>query len=582
MSSQGKKSGLSLGPRLSRHRPSHHSKSNPSHCMMLADQFNESKMFNRWFKFDGIMALVTLTGAMLVGLSIVVIGIIESKVVDQAGAHNRQEAFLRVSEFFGNMAGQTGGIQNLTVLKERIKEIRELRPGIQRLSVFEITPGSSSLVFSTDPKMIPRALDSLERIEIEAGRSVMQLDESSAERAWRITAPVIIDGKVAGALRGLFSVKEYDDLIGQEIALAQKIGIGVVLLTSLAFLMLIRVKVHQPIHRLLYAMRTVEKGDLSGQASVTGPAETQELATQFNRMLDRLREDQVEKDRLMRTIRHFNETLQKRVVEATEELRQANDELVETRLAIEQSQRLASLGELSATVAHELGNPLNALSGHLQMLTYASDSSDRQRHLSIIRSEVDRMVAIIRQLLDQTRMRLQPVAMNLNGIIREVLSLLLPSLPRQHVTLKTDFQADLPPVASDPRALHGLLFNLATNAVQAMPSGGELIIKTRTVCSPELPGTVIVSDGAQVNDTSIRLIIADTGNGIPPEHLTRIFEPFFTTRHDQGGTGLGLAICHRVVTDSGSRLAVKSEVGHGTEITVDMPIWNEGKIWRRQ
>jgi signal transduction histidine kinase len=216
------------------------------------------------------------------------------------------------------------------------------------------------------------------------------------------------------------------------------------------------------------------------------------------------------------------------------------------------------------------------------MLAHARNSSNRQRHLAIIRSEVDRMVAIIRQLLDQTRVHLQPVSMNLNGIIREVLSLLLPGLPRQHVTLKTDLQADLPPVASDPSALHGLLFNLVTNAVQAMPSGGELSIRTRAVYSTELPGTRIVSEGALVNGTSVRLIIADTGIGIPPEHLTRIFEPFFTTRHDQGGTGLGLAICHRVVTDSGSRLAVKSEVGHGTEFTVDLPIWNEGEIRRHQ
>ena len=558
------------------------STSNPSHSMMMADRFEDSEMSKRWFKLDGIMAWVTVTGAILVGLSIVVTGFLESKVVDQAGAHDRQVGFLRISEFLGNMIGKTGGIRDLAVLEDLIKEVRELRPAIRRLSVFEITPGSSSLIFSTDPKTIPRALDPLERIEIEAGRSVMQLDESSAERAWRITAPVTIDGKVVGALRGLFSVKEYDDLIGQEIALTQMIGIGVVLVTSLAFVMLIRLKVHQPIHRLLYAMRTVEGGDLSGQASMMGPSEIQELAAQFNRMLDRVREDRIEKDRLLEEVRHFNETLQKRVVEATGELQQANHELVETRVAIEESQRLASLGELSAMVAHELGNPLNALSGHLQMLTHARDSSNRQRHLTIIRSEVDRMVAIIRQLLDQTRMHLQPVPMNLNSIIREMLSLLLPGLPRQHITLRTDLQADLPPVASDPRALHGLLFNLATNAVQAMPSGGELTIRTRAVCSTALPGTVIVSEGALVNGMTVRLIISDTGNGIPPEHLTRIFEPFFTTRHDQGGTGLGLAICHRVVTDSGSRLAVKSDVGRGTEFIVDLPIWNEGDRRRCQ
>jgi signal transduction histidine kinase len=306
------------------------------------------------------------------------------------------------------------------------------------------------------------------------------------------------------------------------------------------------------------------------------------MATQFNRMISARRQAWEERDCLLAEVQHFNETLQKRVVEATEELQHANDELVEARLAIERSQRLAALGELSATVAHELGNPLNALSGHLQMLTQACDSSSRQRHLAIIRSEVDRMVAIIKQVLDQTRVRLRSAPMDINSSIQEVLSLLSPGLPRQHITVKTDLQADLPPIVGDPRALHGLLFNLTTNAVQAMPSGGELTIRTRAVCSTELPGTVIVSEGAPVNGTTVRLTIADTGKGMHPEHLSRIFEPFFTTRHDQGGTGLGLAICHRVVTDSGGRLAVRSEVGQGTEFTIDLPIWKNLEIRRHQ
>ncbi len=550
------------------------------HSMILDERFDEGEMFHKWSKFDGIMALVTITGAILIGLSIVVVGFLERKVVDQAGAHNRQIGFLRISEFVGDMIGKTGGIRDLTALQEVIKEVRELRPGIQRLSVFELTPGSSVLLLSTDSRGVPRTLDSLERTEIEAGRSVMQLDESSAERAWLITAPITVDGEVVGALRGLFSVKEYDDLITQEIDLAKMIGIGIVIVTAVTFLLLIRVKIHRPIHRLLYAMRKVESGDLSGQAPTAGPSEIREVATQFNRMLDRVREDGIEKDHLLEEIRHFNETLQNRVVEATEELQQANLELVEARLVVEQSQRLAALGELSATVAHELGNPLNALSGHLQMLAHAGDSASRQRHLAVIRSEVDRMVTIIRQLLDQTRVRLRSAPVNLNKTLQEVLSLLAPGLPRQHIALKTDCQADLPLVTGDPRALHGLLFNLITNAVQAMPSGGHLTIRTRAACSTELPGTVIVSEGALVNGTTIRLTIADTGDGIAPEHLSRIFEPFFTTRQDHGGTGLGLSICHRVVTDSGGRLAVKSEVGQGTEFTVDLAIWKEREMRR--
>ncbi len=552
------------------------------HSRLMMQQFDKGKMFKRWSKVDGIMAWVTVTGAILVGLSSVAIGIFDSRILDKAGAHNREVAFLRIAEFVGNRIGKAGGIHNSASLQQLIEEVRESRQEILHLSVFEITSEADSLIFSTDPKSVPKTLASLERTEIDAGRTVMQLDESSAERAWQITAPITIDGKVVGALRGLYSVKEYDDLIKQKSDLARVVGISVVALTSLAFVLLIRFKIHRPVHRLLCAMRSVEAGDLSGHVPVTGPIEIQELAAQFNRTLSARRTAWEERDRFLKEIQQLNETLQRRVVETRTELQQANLELVESRIEIERRQRFAALGELSATMAHELGNPLNALSGHLQMLAHARDTESRQRHLVVIRSEVDRMVLIIRQMLNQTHVRLRSTPLNLNKTIHEVLSLLSPGLSRRQVTCKMDLQGDLPPVAGDPRALHGLVFNLITNAKQAMPSGGELMIRTRAASSTELPGTVIVHEGTRMDGTTVRLTISDTGSGISPAHLSRIFEPFFTTRQHEGGTGLGLAICHRVVTDSGGRLAVKSEVARGTEFTVDLPIWNEHETGRHQ
>lgn len=533
------------------------------------------------FKFQGIMVWVTITGVMLVAFSILFIALLEGQIIDRAGAHNREVAFLLLSQSVSAMISQAGGIQDVQALEDLIHEVSELRPGILRLSVYEISPQSSSLIVSTEPQSVPKVLDSQERMKIEVGDSVTQLEDASGERALRMTAPIVIDGKVVAALRGLFSVKEYDDLIKQETELAKSIGIGVVVVTSLTFWLLIRVKVHRPVHQLLHAIRSVVGEDLSGHAPIQGPSEIQEVATQFNRMLDRVREAGVEKDRLLEEVRHFNETLRIRVTDATEELQRANFKLVEARLAAERNQRLAALGEFSATVAHELGNPLNALSGHLQMLIGTTDYASRQRHLAIIRSEVNRMVSIIKQLLEQTHVELRSACVNLNKTIHEVTTLLSPSLPSQHVTLKTDLQADLPPVAGDTRALHGLLFNLVTNAAQAMPLGGELTIRTRVACGDRPPGIVMVGEGAPIEEAAVRLTIADTGVGIPSEHVSRIFEPFFTTRHDQGGTGLGLAICHRVVTDSGGRLAVRSHVGHGTEFTIDLPIWNSERDIRR-
>jgi two-component system cell cycle sensor histidine kinase/response regulator CckA len=153
---------------------------------------------------------------------------------------------------------------------------------------------------------------------------------------------------------------------------------------------------------------------------------------------------------------------------------------------------------------------------------------------------------------------------------------------KQQVTVKLDLQCELPSVAGDPKALHGVIFNLLTNAKQAMPSGGELSVRTQAISEAQLPGMVMrAEEGGQMSYKAVRLTIADTGGGISPEHVSKIFEPFFTTRRDKGGTGLGLAICHRVVTDSGGRISVKSAVGCGTEFTIDLKLWNSVPEIRR-
>jgi hypothetical protein len=142
----------------------------------MEEKLDEVEMFKKWFKFDGIMAWFIVTGAILVGLSIGVMTLLESDIFNRAGAHNRQVAFLRIAEFMGDMIGKTGGIRNRTVLQELIQHVREVRAGIQRLSVFEVTPDSSLLILTTDPKVAPQTLDLQEWTEIQAGHSVMQLD----------------------------------------------------------------------------------------------------------------------------------------------------------------------------------------------------------------------------------------------------------------------------------------------------------------------------------------------------------------------------------------------------------------------
>jgi signal transduction histidine kinase len=183
------------------------------------------------------------------------------------------------------------------------------------------------------------------------------------------------------------------------------------------------------------------------------------------------------------------------------------------------------------------------------------------------------MIAILHHILESTRVRIERSPVDLNAVIREVLQVIGPGLQHRGIELTTDLPPGLAPVAGDPHALHGVVFNLVTNAIQAMPQGGELTVWTRYVRNEPIAGHVAVPGTHELQDGAIRLCVRDTGHGIPPEDILRVFEPFFTARRRERGTGLGLAICHRAVSAVGGRLAVQSAVGQGTTFTVDLPLW---------
>ena len=524
----------------------------------------------RWF--EGILVWVVIAGMVLVSLAIMLNHVLDRQIIEQTGAKNLHAEFHRAAGTVSRIISKSGDIRNISALEEVFQDIFELRPGVRRLSVFEILPDSSRRIYTSDSASAPTMLSQYERNEIAAGRSVTHFYKDGSDRGWMIGAPILVNGEVVGALRGRFSLWEYDELIRQEGQSAKDIGIGAVIISSLAFLLLVRIKVHRPIRQLLRTMRRAEAGDLTSHAPLMGPADIQEVAYQFNQMLDRFREALVAKEQLLGEVQGFNDTLVKTVAETREELHQANLLLVEARIRTERASKLAELGELSAVVAHELGNPLNAMSGHLQLFQKEMSPREPDRHLAIIRAEIDRMTSIIQHILASTRTEIQSAPVDLNAVIEDVQHLIVPSLSRDRIVLKTDLAPSLPHVAGDQRALHGVIFNLVTNAMQAMPDGGELEIVT----SPSIEGSAgnsVFFRGARLKDGAVRLTVRDSGCGIAPEHLSRIFDPFFTTRHDEGGTGLGLAMCQRVISSLGGRIGVESVFGHGTRFIVDLLPW---------
>jgi PAS domain S-box-containing protein len=221
-----------------------------------------------------------------------------------------------------------------------------------------------------------------------------------------------------------------------------------------------------------------------------------------------------------------------------------------------QSEKMAAIGQLAAGIAHEIRNPLGIITNALYDLGEVLEirSGEVEEDLQIAKEEMARVQAIIENLLEfsrDSRAELEPV--DIDELLRRTLQLLGKSLQNSDVRVVTDF-GDLPLCHSNQNALRQVFLNLITNAVQAMPSGGELYLRTET-----LP------------DQRVRLIFRDTGMGIPEENVPSIFNPFFTTKDPGQGTGLGLSVVHSVIRRLRGEIQVSSRVGQGTTFVIDLP-----------
>lgn len=225
---------------------------------------------------------------------------------------------------------------------------------------------------------------------------------------------------------------------------------------------------------------------------------------------------------------------------------------------IQQAEKMASLGQLSAGLAHELRNPLGIiLAANCAVKTRVrSDDNEVHKALDTIERNVDRATGIVANLLDFSRKGTTSVATaSIADLVGQVLTLEEDLLRRQRIAVSVDLDC-LPPVTANSDGMRQVLFNVIHNAVQAMPDGGRLTISGRAAPS------------------GIRLTIADTGIGIDPGELPRVFDPFFTTKAPGQGTGLGLAICYREIERHRGSISMSSRPGQGSEVTIELPLGN--------
>ena len=223
---------------------------------------------------------------------------------------------------------------------------------------------------------------------------------------------------------------------------------------------------------------------------------------------------------------------------------------------LQKSEKLASIGQLMAGIGHEIGTPLNVISGCAEYLLYVMDEEDEKRHeLKTIVSETDRITKLIQQILDYTRKK-KPKFNNvdINNILRNVLGMLERQLAKSNIKVSAEYNRGLPKLLCDEGQIQQVFLNILNNAIDAISEGGEIDI-----------------DIELRNDNKIDVIIKDTGRGISKQDLERIFEPFFSTKKEHG-TGLGLSITYGIVQKLGGQIRAASKLGEGTTFTVTLPI----------
>jgi PAS domain S-box-containing protein len=256
-------------------------------------------------------------------------------------------------------------------------------------------------------------------------------------------------------------------------------------------------------------------------------------------------------------------------------------DLKQAEMSTRRQERLASLGELSAGVAHEIRNPLAGIGASAQLLRERlGEEEGHRRLLDLILDEVARLDRIVESMLQfarppEPRLRLAP----LEATVLRARALLAEEAESLRVRIEMRVGADLPPIWIDPDLIEQVVLNLARNALQAMEeAGGTLTLSLRRVSRRRyvrVRGGRRREDQARVSASEgplqdwVELEVQDTGHGIPPEALDRIFNPFYTTR--KRGTGLGLSVSEAIVHEHGGMISVQSRPGHGTSVRVDFP-----------
>lgn len=267
------------------------------------------------------------------------------------------------------------------------------------------------------------------------------------------------------------------------------------------------------------------------------------------------------------------ETARQALAQQTESLLRANALLVDAKDQLNRSERLAAVGQLVASVAHEVGTPLHSIAWHVQALGEEPGvTPDMKKRITIIDEQLNRVVRIIQDLLSSTRQRKpEPSWMSVDQVIGPATALMEPAFHAKGVALTSEMAIGVPLVWADAGKLHQVLVNLFTNALAATPPQGtvDVHVGARAATPQELEaGQQLAQD---MSSMVVTVAVRDTGIGMPPSDVQNAFQPFFTTKEVGKGTGLGLFLSRETIQAHGGTLSLASEQGRGTIVTITLP-----------
>ncbi|MEN3340450.1 MAG: two-component system, NtrC family, sensor kinase [Acidobacteriota bacterium] len=416
-------------------------------------------------------------------------------------------------------------------------------PSLRTLSIVEVADDTPTVVASTSSEERSEALVLATRAVSEAAT----LSGSAPPGGAAVAVPVTRPGGARAAAVATVSLASLGQLRTKGRRVTLWFTPAAIIVLTLLVDWLGRRLIHKPIGNIRETMARAGQGDFTARTDVVRRDEIGTVAIGLNDMLRRLQD--------------FNEALQERVDEATTELRMRNEELVETyqrvfalREAVARNEQLAAVGQMAASVAHQVGTPLNLISGYVQMLQEEAAAEPRtSRRLEIVQEQIDKVSTVVRTLLDHSRRPEERRAVDLSTLLARVAEVAGPKLDASGISLTLRVPADLPPIWADAAELELALLNLITNSLDAMSQGGTLGIS------------------ATPSAQSVRIEISDTGIGIPADLLPRIFQPWVTTKPAGRGTGLGLSITEDVIARHGGTIHAASEPGR-TTFTIELPL----------